>query len=163
MHRVQILINRPEVISVRCTTYKDSDTRGKRLVVDFTLRRGSHFVGVMTNYYTAGTQINVALEAAPTTNPNTTNITDGYICDGATSPEDGNFWVVGGVAQFDSDTSLTNNAVFRTDAAGAVFNFFIGYELIDPSTSSALAHNEKDNIFKQYIDNINELQKLVKA
>ena len=162
-HRVQILINRPEVISVRCTTYKDSDTRGKRLVVDFTLRRGSHFVGVMTNYYTAGTQINVALEAAPTTNPNTTNITDGYICDGATSPEDGNFWVVGGVAQFDSATSLTNNAVFRTDAAGAVFNFFIGYELIDPSTSAALAHNEKDNIFKQYIDNINELQKLVKA
>lgn len=162
-HRVQILINRPEVISVRCTTYKDSDTRGKRLVVDFTLRRGSHFVGVMTNYYTAGTQINIALESAPNTVPNTTNLTDGYICDGSTSPEDGNFWIVGGVAEFDASTALTNNAVFRTDAAGAVFNFFIGYELVDPATSSALAHNEKDNVFKQYIDNINELQKLVKA
>ena len=162
-HKVQILINRPEVVSVRCTTYKDSDTRGKRLIVDFTLRRGSHFVGVMTNYYTAGTQINVALESAPSDTPDTTNLTNGYICDGATSPEDGNFWIVGGVADFDASTSLTDNAVFRTDAAGAVFNFFIGYELIDPNTSAALAHNEKDNIFNQYIDNINELQKLVKA
>ena len=62
-HRVQILVNRPELVVVRCTTYKDADTRGKRLVVDFSLRRGAHHIGVITNYYTAGTNINVALEA----------------------------------------------------------------------------------------------------
>ena len=81
-HRVQILVNRPELVVVRCTTYKDADTRGKRLVVDFSLRRGAHHIGVITNYYTAGTNINIALESAPTDAPDVTDISNGFIKDG---------------------------------------------------------------------------------
>lgn len=162
-HRVQILVNRPELVVVRCTTYKDSDTRGKRLVVDFSLRRGAHHIGVITNYYTAGTKINIALESAPSDSPDVTNITSGFIKDGASSPEDGNYWILGGLKNLDSDTSITDRGMLRNSANGSVFGFMVGYELVDPNTNAALSHNEAANIHKQYIDNINEYQKLVKA
>ncbi len=162
-HRVQILVNRPELAVVRCTTYKDADTRGKRLVVDFSLRRGAHHIGVITNYYTAGTKINIALESAPSDTPNTTDIGNGFIKDGATSPEDGNYWVLGSLKQIDTTTAITDNGMMRRNSNGSVFGFMVGYELVDPNTSAALSHNEAGNVFKQYIDNINEYQKLVKA
>jgi len=161
--RVQILVNRPELVVVRCTTYKDADTRGKRLVVDFSLRRGAHHIGVITNYYTAGTNINVALEAAPSDTPDTTDIANGFVKDGASSPEDGNYWIIGGLKTLDQDTSITNNGMIRNAANGAVFGFMVGYELVDSNTNAPLAHNTASNVYKQYIDNINEYQKMVKA
>lgn len=162
-HRVQILVNRPELVVVRCTTYKDSTHKGKRLVVDFSLRRGAHHVGVITNYYTAGTNINIAPETAPSSTPNTSNIANGYIKDGATSPEDGNFWFIGALKTMNTTAAITNRGMVQSATAGSVFGFCIGYELIDPDTSAALAHNDVASVYKQYIDNVNEFQKLVKA
>lgn len=120
-------------------------------------------MGVITNYYTAGTNINIALESAPSDTPDTTNISNGYIVDGATSPEDGNYWILGGIKQLDNDTAITNNGMMRNLSPGSVFGFMVGYELVDPNTNAALTHNEASNVYKQYIDNINEYQKLVKA
>ncbi len=162
-HRVQILVNRPELVVVRCTTYKDASTRGKRLVVDFSLRRGAHHIGVITNYYTAGTFINIAPDTVPGTTPNTTDIAKGYIKDGTTSPEDGNFWFIGALKSMNTTSAITNRGMVQSATAGSIFGFCIGYELIDPDTSAALAHNDIDSVYKQYIDNVNEFQKLVKA
>jgi|SRR5210317_1570931 hypothetical protein len=162
-HKVQILANRPEVAIIRCTTYKDTTDRDKRLIVDFTLRRGSHYVGVITSYYTAGTYVNIALESAPTTAPNVNNIASGYIMDGTTSPEDGNYWFIGSINNINSSQAYTDNAFFQSNQAGNVFSFCLGYELVDPGTSAAFSYNEAGNVFKQYLDNVNEYQKLVKA
>lgn len=162
-HKVQILANRPEVAIIRCTTYKDTTDKDKRLIVDFTLRRGSHYVGVITSYYTAGTKINIGLESAPSTTPDITNIASGYVLDGATSPEDGNYWFVGSTNPLSTSSDLTDNGIFQQASAGNTFAFCLGYELTDPDTSTAFSYNEAGNVFKQYLDNVNEYQKLVRA
>ena len=50
---MQILKNLPECATVRCTTYLNADSKDGRLVVDFTLRRGSHHVSIVANQYQA--------------------------------------------------------------------------------------------------------------
>ena len=162
-HKVQILVNRPEIAVIRCTTYKDTTDKDKRLIVDFTLRRGSHYVGVITTYYTSGTSINCSLESAPATAPDTSNITNGTVKDGTTSPEDGNYWFIGSIKNLNTSTSLTDNAVFTRSTSGNTFAFCLGYELTDPDTGNPESYNDVDSVFKQYLDNVNEYQKLVKA
>ena len=39
----------------------------------------------------------------------------------------------------------------------------VGYELVDPDTSAPLGHNDADSVFKQYIDNVNESQRIIRA
>ena len=160
--RVQILVNRPELAIVRCTTYLNTDKSG-RLVVDFSLRRGSHFVTVISNYHTAGTPINFGLTTAPSTAANDSTISSGYIKDGSASPEDGNYWLVGSTAALSTDTSLTENGIIKRSSGGATFPFFIGYELVDPNTNSPLGHNDAASLYSQYVDNVNETQRLIKA
>ena len=160
--RVQILVNRPELVIVRCTTYKNTDKSG-RLVVDFALRRGSHFATVISNYATSGTQINFGLVTAPSTAAADSTITSGYMKDGTASPEDGNFWILGSTAQLSTDTNLTENGIITRASTSASFPFFIGYELVDADTSAPLGHNDAASLYSQYIDNVNEQQRLIKA
>jgi len=127
------------------------------------LRRGSHYVGVITSYYTAGTKINIGLESAPSTTPDINNIANGYVLDGSTSPEDGNYWFIGSTNPLSTSSDLTDNGIFQQASAGNTFAFCLGYELIDPNTSAAFSYNEAGNVFKQYLDNVNEYQKLVRA
>ena len=47
--------------------------------------------------------------------------------------------------------------------AGASFSAMIGYVLRDPDTGNPLGHNDADSVFKQYIDNVNESQRIIKA
>ena len=161
-HRVQILTNRPEIVVVRCTTYKDTDKSG-RLVVDFALRRGAHHMSIIANNFTAGTPLNISLAAAPSTNASATNISNGYLKDATTSPEDGNFWILGSPHELDNTTSITNRGMIQRATNGSTFSAMVGYELIDPSTSAALGHNDADSVFKQYIDNVNESQRIIRA
>jgi hypothetical protein len=160
--RIQILVNKPELVIVRCTTYKNTDKSG-RLVVDFSLRRGSHFATVISNYATSGTQINFGLVTAPSTAAADGTITSGYMKDGTSSPEDGNFWIVGSTAQLSTDTNLTENGIITRASSSASFPFFLGYELIDPGTSQPLGHNDAASLYSQYVDNVNEQQRLIKA
>ena len=92
--RVQILTNKPEIVVVRCTTYKETDKSG-RLVVDFALRRGAHHVSIIANQYTAGTDLNISLSEDPSTNASYSTYSSGYILDGTASPEDNNTWILG--------------------------------------------------------------------
>ena len=161
-HRVQILTNRPEIVVVRCTTYKDTDKSG-RLVVDFALRRGAHHMSIIANNFTAGTPLNISLATAPSTNASATNIANGYLKDATASPEDGNFWLLGSPHQLDATTSITNRGMIQRATNGSTFSAMVGYELIDPDTSAALGHNDADSVFKQYIDNVNESQRIIKA
>ena len=160
--RVQILTNKPELCVVRATTYLNTDKSG-RLVVDFALRRGSHFATVIANNFTAGTDVNFGLEAAPAQTPTTSNITSGYLIDGDTTPEDGNRWIVGSSATLSSSTNLINTGIIKRDSSGATFPFFIGYVLYDPNTNNPLGHNDAASLYSQYIDNVNEQQRLIKA
>jgi hypothetical protein len=161
-HRVQILTNRPEVVVVRCTTFKDTDKSG-RLVVDFALRRGAHHMSIISNSHTAGTPLNISLSTAPSTNASATNLNNGYLKDGTTSPEDGNFWILGSPHDLESNTSITNRGMIQRATNGSTFSAVVGYELVDSSTSAPLGHNDADSVFKQYIDNVNEAQRIIKA
>ena len=46
---------------------------------------------------------------------------------------------------------------------GATFSAMIGYVLRDADTGNPLGHNDADSVFKQYIDNVNENQRIIKA
>jgi len=160
--RVQILVNRPEVAIVRCTTYLNTDKSG-RLTVDFALRRGSHFVSVISNYYTAGTPVNFGLYTAPSTAADDSTISSGYIIDGTASPEDNNSWILGSTASLSTDTNLTENGIIQRAVGGATFPFFIGYILRDADTGQPSDIDDAASIYNQYIDNVNEAQRLIKA
>lgn len=160
--RVQILVNRPEVAIVRCTTYLNTDKSG-RLVVDFALRRGSNFVSVISNYYTAGTPVNFGLYTAPSTAADDSTISSGYILDGTASPEDNNSWILGSTASLSTDTDLTENGIIQRAVGGTTFPFFIGYILRDEDTGQPSDIDDAVSIYNQYIDNVNEAQRLIKA
>ena len=161
-HRVQILTNRPELVVVRCTTFKDTDKSG-RLVVDYALRRGAHHMSIIANNFTAGTPLNISLASSPGTNASATNISNGYLKDGTASPEDGNFWILGSPHELETTTSITNRGMIQRATNGSTFSAVVGYELIDSATSAPLGHNDADSVFKQYIDNVNESQRIIKA
>lgn len=160
--RVQILVNRPEVAIVRCTTYLNTDKSG-RLTVDFALRRGSHFVSVISNYYTAGTPVNFGLYTTPSTVADDSTISNGYIVDGTASPEDNNSWILGSTASLSTDTNLTEKGIIQRAVGGTTFPFFIGYILRDADTGLPADPDDAASIYNQYIDNVNESQRLIKA
>jgi hypothetical protein len=154
---MQILKNHPECATVRCTTYLNADSKDGRLVVDFTLRRGSHHVSIVANQYQAS-RFNLSLETASGTNAATGT---GYIYDGTASPEDGNKWLLGSPdsaassLQFD----VAREMMFKN---GAQMKAYIGYELAQENGSINSA-DTRDSIRDQYLDNVYEYQKLVKS
>ncbi len=160
--RVQILTNKPELVVVRCTSYKATDKSG-RLVVDFALRRGAHHVSIIANQYTAGTDLNISLAEAPSTNADYSNYTSGYLLDGTSSPEDNNTWILGSPHELNASTTIFERGMIQKANAGASFSAMIGYVLRDPDTGNPLGHNDADSVFKQYIDNVNESQRIIKA
>tara|TARA_B100001996_G_scaffold382116_1_gene373100 strand:- start:418 stop:1770 length:1353 start_codon:yes stop_codon:yes gene_type:complete len=160
--RVQILTNKPEIVVVRCTTYKGTH-RNQRLVVDFTLRRGSHFVSMIANQYTSGTKLNISLASAPSTNASSSNIASGYLVDGTSSPEDNNSWILGSPHQLVTTSTIVNRGMIQKSGSGSLFSAMIGYILRDGTTGNPLGHNDADSVFKQYIDNVNENQRIIKA
>lgn len=154
---MQILKNHPECATVRCTTYLNADSKDGRLVVDFTLRRGSHHVSIVANSYTSS-RFNLSLATASGTDASTGT---GYIYDGAASPEDGNKWLLGSPdsaassAQFD----VAREMLYKT---GAQMKAYIGYELAQENGSINSA-DTRDSVRDQYLDNVYEYQKLVKS
>ena len=154
---MQILKNHPECITVRCTTYLNADSKDGRLVVDFTLRRGAHHVSIVANQFTAS-RFNLSLATASGTNAATGT---GYIIDNMSSPEDGNKWILGSP---ESASSSLNFDVAREMMykSGAQMKAFIGYELAQENGSVNDADSATD-IRDQYLDNVYEYQKIIKA
>ena len=154
---MQILKNHPECATVRLTSYLNADSKDGRLVVDFTVRRGAHHVSIVANQYNAN-RFNLSLSDAPATAATSAT---GYIIDGASSPEDGNKWMLG------SPESSGSSLGFDTDRAmmyktGAQMKAFIGYELAQEDASINTA-DEANSVRDQYLDNVYEYQKLIKA
>ena len=154
---MQILKNHPECATVRCTTYLNADSKDGRLVVDFTLRRGSHHVSIVANQFTAS-RFNLSLSTYSGTDASTGT---GYIIDNTSSPSDGNKWIFG------SPDSAASSLLFDVGREmmhknGSQMKAFIGYELAqeDSSVNSA---DSATSVRDQYFDNVYEYQKLVKS
>lgn len=160
--RVQILTNKPEICVVRATTYKENDKSG-RLVVDFALRRGAHYVSIIANNYTGGTPLNISLSEDPSTNADYSNFSDGYLLDGTASPEDNNTWILGTPHEIEDSVTLMERGMIQKSVGGSTFSAMVGYVLRDSDTGNPLGHNDADSVFKQYIDNVNESQRIIKA
>ena len=154
---MQILKNHPECITVRCTTYLNADSKDGRLVVDFTLRRGAHHVSIVANSYVAA-RFNLSLATASGTNAATGT---GYIIDGTASPEDGNKWILGSAEDSASSVSydVTREMLYKN---GSQMKVFLGYELAQED-ASINAGDTATSVRDQYLDNVYEYQKLVKA
>ena len=154
---MQILKNHPECATVRCTTYLNADSKDGRLVVDFTLRRGSHHVSIVANQFTAS-RFNLSLSTYSGTDAATGT---GYIIDDTSSPEDGNKWILGSPdsaassLQFDVGREM----MFKN---GSQMKAFIGYELAQEDSSVNTA-DSASSVRDQYLDNVYEYQKLVKS
>lgn len=154
---MQILKNHPECATVRCTTYLNADSKDGRLVVDFTLRRGSHHVSIVANQFTAS-RFNLSLSTYSGTDAATGT---GYIIDNMSSPEDGNKWILGSPdsaassLQFDVGREM----MFKN---GSQMKAFIGYELAQEDSSVNTA-DQATSVRDQYFDNVYEYQKLVKS
>ena len=103
------------------------------------------------------------MSEAPSTNASATNIANGYLVDGTSSPEDNNSWILGSPSELVSTSSITNRGMIQKVANGATFSAMIGYVLRDADTGNPLGHNDADSVFKQYIDNVNENQRIIKA
>jgi hypothetical protein len=154
---MQILKNHPECITVRCTTYLNADSKDGRLVVDFTLRRGAHHVSIVANSYVAA-RFNLSLATASGTDAATGT---GYIIDDTASPEDGNKWILGSAEDSASSISydVTREMLYKN---GSQMKVFLGYELAQED-ASINAGDTATSIRDQYLDNVYEYQKLVKA
>ena len=53
--------------------------------------------------------------------------------------------------------------MIQKSVGGSTFSAMVGYVLRDPDTGNPLGHNDADSVFKQYIDNVNESQRIIKA
>jgi len=154
---MQILKNHPECITVRCTTYLNADSKDGRLVVDFTLRRGAHHVSIVANSYVAA-RFNLSLATASGTDAATGT---GYIIDDTASPEDGNKWILGSAEDSASSISydVTREMLYKN---GSQMKVFLGYELAQED-ASINSGDTATSVRDQYLDNVYEYQKLVKA
>jgi hypothetical protein len=154
---MQILKNHPECCTVRMTTYLNADSKDGRLVVDFTLRRGAHHVSIVANSYTSS-RFNLSLATYSGTDASSGT---GYIIDDTTSPEDGNKWVLGSAESAASslDYDVTREMIYKT---GAQMKVFLGYELAQEDDSINTA-DTATAVRDQYLDNVYEYQKLIKA
>ena len=154
---MQILKNHPECATVRLTTYLNSDSKDGRLVVDFSLRRGSHHVSIVANQFTAS-RFNLSLETASGTNASSGT---GYIYDGSSSPEDGNKWILGSPESASSSLNFdaTREMMYKS---GAQMKAFLGYQLAQEDASINTG-DTLNSVRDQYLDNVYEYQKIIKA
>ena len=118
---------------------------------------------MIANQYTSGTPLNISLATAPSTNASASNIASGYLVDGTASPEDNNSWILGSPHQLVTTSSITERGMIQKSGSGSSFSAMIGYILRDGTTGNPLGHNDADSVFKQYIDNVNENQRTIKA
>lgn len=154
---MQILKNHPECVTVRMTTYLNADSKDGRLVVDFSLRRGAHHVSIVANSYTSS-RFNLSLATSSGTSAATGT---GYIIDNTSSPEDGNKWILGSaegaISSLEYDTA--REMIYKT---GAQMKLFLGYELAQENASINTA-DTANSVRDQYLDNVYEYQKIIKA
>ena len=151
---IQILRNTPELGIIRLTSYYQASGQD-RLTLDISLRRGAHHASLILNQ----SPITARLNISPSTAPDTSAVSQtGYIEAGAVD-DDGNKWLLGSPSAFTED--LTRGLIYPT-TGGTQLKAFIGYELYESDTT-VVSHNTGDSVRDQYIDNVSEYCKVVRA
>ncbi len=151
---IQILRNTPELCIIRCTSNYQASGQD-RLTMDISLRRGAHHASIIFNQSPKTSRLNFSLSEDPTVDAATDT---GYIKAG-TVDTDGNKWMLGSPTAFTED--LVRGMIYPT-TGGTQFKTFIGYEYYQSDASINTADNG-DNVRDQYLDNVSEYCKVVKA
>jgi len=123
--------------------------------LDISLRRGAHHASLILNQSPISSRLNISLSEDPSSDADTAT---GYIKAGAVDG-DGNKWLLGSPSAFTED--LVRGLIYPT-TGGTQFKAFIGYELYE-SDLSVFSHNSGNSVRDQYLDNVSEYCKVVKA
>ena len=151
---IQILRNTPELGIIRLTSHYQASGQD-RLTLDISLRRGAHHASLILNQSPISSRLNISLSEDPSSDADTAT---GYIKAGAVDG-DGNKWLLGSPSAFTED--LVRGLIYPT-TGGTQFKAFIGYELYE-SDLSVFSHNSGNSVRDQYLDNVSEYCKVVKA
>jgi len=151
---IQILRNTPELGIIRLTSHYQASGQD-RLTLDISLRRGAHHASLILNQSPISSRLNISLSEDPSSDADTAT---GYIKAGAVD-DDGNKWLLGSPSSFTED--LVRGLIYPT-SGGTQFKAFIGYELYE-SDLSVFSQNTGDSVRDQYLDNVSEYCKVVKA
>lgn len=151
---IQILRNTPELGIIRLTS--NYQTSGQdRLTLDIALRRGAHHASVILNQSPKTSRLNISTSAAPTDSAASGT---GYIKAGAVDT-DGNKWLLGSPQTFTTDAA--RGLIYPT-TGGTQLKVFLGYEYYQ-SGGSVNGADTGDSVRDQYLDNVSEYCKVVKA
>jgi hypothetical protein len=153
---VQILRNEPQECVVRFTTYSDSNGDG-RLVVDATIRRGAHHIGLVANQGpTADRAASSRINLQVTTNHDTFTDDTGYMIED-TADSDGQKFIVGSPQGYTADVTDGEDLIHITNNQ---FKTFVGYvyNAVSPNTIDTA-----DAVRDQYLEGLYENIRLVRA
>jgi hypothetical protein len=151
---IQILRNMPELCIIRCTSNFQSSGQD-RLTMDISLRRGAHHASIIFNQSPKTSRLNLSVSSAPGSSASSAT---GYIKAGA-NDSDGNKFIFGSPVTFTSD--LTRGLIHPT-TGGTQFKTFVGYELAQ-TNGSINSGDAADSVRDQYLDNVSEYCKIIKA
>lgn len=151
---IQILRNTPELGIIRLTSYYQASGQD-RLTVDIALRRGAHHASIIMNQSPKTSRLNFSTSAAPSSSAASGT---GYIKAGAVDT-DGNKWLLGCPQTFTTDAA--RGLIYPT-TGGSQLKTFIGYEYYQ-SGGSVNGADTGDSVRDQYLDNVSEYCKVVKA
>ena len=150
----QILRNEPQECVVRFTTYSDTNGDG-RLIVDATVKRGAHHIGINiaqgpTADRAAASRVNMDVVADGGTFGSST----GYLKE-SSADSYGQKFIFGSPQGFTADTS--NKLIHLTNAS---FKTFVGYEY---NASNPASIDTSDAVRDQYLESMFENVRLVRA
>ena len=150
----QIIRNEPHECVVRFTTYSDTNGDG-RLIVDTTVKRGAHHIGINisqgpTADRAAASRVNMDVVADGGTFGSST----GYLKE-SSADSYGQKFIFGSPQGFTADTS--NKLIHLTNAS---FKTFVGYEY---NASNPASIDTSDAVRDQYLESMFENVRLVRA
>jgi len=153
---VQIIRNEPHECVVRFTTYSDSNGDG-RLVVDATIRRGAHHIGLVANQGpTSDRAANSRINLQVTSNHDTFTNDTGYMIEDSVD-SDGQKFIVGSPQGYTADVTDGEDLIHLSNGQ---FKTFVGYvyNAVNPNTIDAA-----DAVRDQYLEGTYENVRLVRA
>ena len=153
---VQILRNEPQECVVRFTTYSDSNGDG-RLVIDATIKRGAHHIGLVANQGpTSDRAANSRINLQVTENHDTFTDDTGYMVED-TADSDGQKFIIGSPQSYTADVTDGEDLIYVSNNQ---FKAFVGY-VYNAGTPSTI--DTADAVRDQYLEGIYENVRLVRA
>jgi len=150
----QIVRNEPHECVVRFTTYSDTNGDG-RLIVDATVRRGAHHIGIVASQgATADRASNSRINLKVTENGRTFSDSTGYMVEGS-ADSSGQKFIVGSPQGYTADTS--NKQIHLTTTQ---FKTFVGYIY---NATSPNDYDTGDAVRDQYLESMYENVRLVRS